>query len=68
MNQDLTKNAREKEFLDDLINIAIELQRDEKKTIIGAFNEGQKHGFDKTIPIEAGAIYYNRTFKNQHKK
>jgi hypothetical protein len=48
-----------------LIDIAIELQRDEKQTIIKAFNEGQKHGmFDAIIPLDAGAIYYNKTFVN----
>jgi hypothetical protein len=63
--QDKSKNAGEKEFLNSLIDIAIELQRDEKQTIIKAFNEGQKHGmFDAIIPLDAGAIYYNKTFVN----
>jgi hypothetical protein len=46
-----------------LIDLAIDLQREEKQTIIIAFNEGQKHGmFDDVLPIDAGAIYYNKTF------
>jgi hypothetical protein len=52
-----------------LIDLAIDLQRDEKQTIIKAFNEGQKHGmFDAGIPIDAGAIYYNKTFVNNNNK
>ena len=61
--QDMSKSAREKEFLDALIDLAIDLQREEKQTIITAFNEGQKHGmFDAIIPLDAGAIYYNKKF------
>jgi hypothetical protein len=49
--------------------LAIELQRDEKQTIIKAFNEGQRRGmFDAGIPIDAGAIYYNKTFVNPNNK
>jgi hypothetical protein len=67
--QDKAKNEKEKEFLDSLIDLAIDLQRDEKQTIIKAFNEGQKHGmFDAGIPIDAGAIYYNKTFVNNNNK
>jgi len=54
-----------------LIDLAIDLQRDEKQTIIKAFNEGQRHGmFDDVMPIDAGAIYYNKTFvmKNNNNK
>jgi hypothetical protein len=52
-----------------LIDLAIELQRDEKQTIIKAFNEGQRHGmFDAIIPLDAGAIYYNKTFVNPNNK
>lgn len=59
----MSKNAKEKEFLDSLIDLAIDLQREEKQTIIKAFNEGQKHGmFDATIPVDAGAIYYNKKY------
>lgn len=62
-NQDSSVNEKEKEFLNSLIDIAIELQRDEKQTIISAFNEGQKHGmFDAKTPLDAGAIYYNKKF------
>jgi hypothetical protein len=52
-----------------LIDLAIDLQRDEKQTIITAFNEGQSYGmFDATIPLDAGAIYYNKKFvKNNNK-
>jgi hypothetical protein len=68
-NQDSSVNEKEKEFLNNLIDIAIELQRDEKQTIISAFNEGQRYGmFDAKIPLDAGAIYYNRKFvKNNNK-
>jgi hypothetical protein len=67
--QDKSKNAKEKEFLDSLIDLAIDLQRDEKQTIIKAFNEGQRHGmFDDIMPIDAGAIYYNKTFVNPNNK
>ena len=68
-NQDQTPNEKEKEFLNSLIDMAIDLQREEKQTIITAFNEGQKHGmFDATIPVDAGAIYYNKKFvKNNNK-
>jgi len=59
----MSKSVKEKEFLDSLIDIAIDLQRDEKQTIIKAFNEGQRHGMYKsTTPLDAGAIYYNNTF------
>ena len=67
--QDISRNAKEKEFLDSLIDIAIDLQRDEKQTIIKAFNEGQRYGmFDAKIPLDAGAIYYNKTFVNNNNK
>lgn len=69
-NQDSSANEKEKEFLNYLIDLAIDLQRDEKQTIIKAFNEGQRHGmFDATTPLDAGAIYYNKTFviKNNNK-
>jgi hypothetical protein len=50
-----------------LIDLAIDLQRDEKQTIVKAFNEGQRHGmFNATIPLDAGAIYYNKTFVNKN--
>jgi len=63
MNQDSAESEKEKEYLNSLIDLAIELQRDEKQTIIAAFNEGQRHGmFDATIPIEAGALYYNKKY------
>lgn len=59
----MSKSVKEKEFLDALIDLAIDLQREEKQTIITAFNEGQKHGmFDAIIPLDAGAIYYNKKF------
>jgi hypothetical protein len=62
-SQDIAENEKEKEFLDSLIDVAIDLQREEKQTIIKAFNDGQRHGmFDATIPIDAGAIYYNKKF------
>jgi len=68
-NQDSSANEREKEYLNNLIDLAIELQRDEKQTIIKAFNEGQRRGmFDAGIPIDAGAIYYNKTFVNPNNK
>jgi hypothetical protein len=70
VNQDQASSAKEKEFLDSLIDLAIDLQRDEKQTIIKAFNEGQRHGmYDSVIPLDAGAIYYNKTFviKNNNK-
>jgi hypothetical protein len=63
LTQDKSKNAKEKEFLDSLIDIAIDLQREEKQAIIKAFNEGQRHGmYGNSLPLDAGAIYYNRTF------
>jgi hypothetical protein len=69
LTQDKAKNAKEKEFLDSLIDLAIDLQRDEKNTIIKAFNEGQRHGmFDGILPIDAGAIYYNKNFVNPNNK
>lgn len=65
--QDTSKNGKEREFLEFLIDLAIDLQREEKQTIIKAFNEGQRHGmFDATIPLDAGAIYYNKTFVNKN--
>jgi hypothetical protein len=68
-NQDSSVNEKEKKFLNNLIDIAIELQRDEKQTIISAFNEGQRYGmFDAKIPLDAGAIYYNRKFVNNNNK
>ena len=61
--QDESKNQGEKEFLDKLIDLAIDLQRDEKQTIITAFNDGQRHGmFDANIPLDAGMIYYNKKY------
>jgi hypothetical protein len=69
LTQDRLKNAGEKEFLNSLIDLAIDLQHEEKQTIIKAFNEGQRHGmFDAIIPIDAGAIYYNKTFVNPNNK
>ena len=63
LTQDKSKSANEKEFLNSLIDLAIDLQLDEKQTIIKAFNDGQRHGmFDAIIPVDAGAIYYNKTF------
>lgn len=67
--QDNSTSEREKEFLDKLIDIAIDLQREEKQTIITAFNDGQKHGmFDATTPLDSGAIYYNRKYVNTNNK
>jgi hypothetical protein len=67
--QDQSASEKEKEFLNGLIDIAIELQRDEKQTIIKAFNDGQKHGmFNATIPLDSGAIYYNRKYINTNNK
>ena len=67
--QDKTTSISEKKLLDDLIDMAIDLQRDEKRTIIVAFNDGQNHGmFNSNIPVDAGAIYYNNKFvKNKYK-
>lgn len=68
MNQDSAESEKEKEYLNSLIDLAIELQRDEKHTIIKAFNDGQRHGmFDAAIPIDAGAAYYNNTFVKPNK-
>ena len=66
-SQDKSRSESEKALLDSLIDIAIDLQRDEKQTIIKAFDDGQKHGmFDATTPLNAGAIYYNKKYiKNQ---
>ena len=61
--QDNTRNAREKAILDELIDLAIDMQRDEKTMIIKAFNDGQHHGmYDASLPLDAGAIYYNKNF------
>jgi hypothetical protein len=53
-----------------LIDLAIDLQRDEKQTIITSFNDGQNHGmFNASIPVDAGAVYYNNKFvKNKYKE
>jgi hypothetical protein len=53
-----------------LIDLAIDLQRHEKQTIITSFNDGQNHGmFNASIPVDAGAVYYNNKFvKNKYKE
>ncbi len=68
--QDNSPSAEEKKFLDKLIDIAIDLQREEKQSIITAFNDGQNHGmYDAVLPLGAGAIYYNRKYiKTNNKK
>ena len=61
--QDETKEVGKKKLLDQLIDLAIDLQRDEKQELIKAFNEGQLHGmYNASIPLDAGAIYYNKKF------
>jgi len=50
-----------------LIDLAIDMQLDEKQMIIKAFNDGQHHGmYDASLPLDAGAIYYNKNFTRKY--
>jgi hypothetical protein len=61
--QDETKEAGKKKLLDQLIDTAIDLQREEKQELIKAFNEGQLYGmYNSGIPLETGMIYYKNRF------
>ena len=65
--QDETKEVGKKKLLDELIDLSIDLQREEKQELIKAFNEGQRHGmFNASIPLDAGMIYYNQKFVHKH--
>lgn len=65
--QDETKSEARRKLLDKLIDLAIDLQREEKQELIKAFNEGQKYGtYNSAIPLDAGMIYYNQKFVHRY--